>query len=730
MIKFKNPAFQGIVLVFTICILSHISATAQSESDSISPAFWREKLSQAKENFTEVRRIFNRKSEFKNLRYGVFGGLNYNMHNAQFKWLDTIPCCAPENFGSQSGFSYYLGAVYEYPLSESFNLGISGGLNNLSAILKQNEDIKYSQDGSEKTGISEHSLDISLNMAYISPYINYRFTEAASISAGFDLGYIVSEKYSQKEELKVDDNYTWGNNSTIRNERSGEIPKLTKFGMFLTAGINYEFPFKLTSTKNFFISPELKIGYPLQNVTSSLDWTITQIKVGVAIKFSPYDIIKAEDFEEIKREFELDTSEIALNLRKAEQDSIYGDIMKTVLNVKITKIASIDENGDEIEIKKLMIDQYSYSRTFPLLQYIFFNDGEYEINPKYEQLNYKEILSFKEDDMINRSNIDIYYDILNIIGSRMLNKLKKKRNLILTIVGCNSDEGIESNNKELSRRRAESVKKYLKVWRIPDKNIKIETRNLPEKYTSSIDEKGKEENRRVEFYCNDDEILKPIEIDSSLFSIVKPEKIRTYMEVIAGAGLKQWIFKIEDPLVGLSLINEDYYTKAPLYLDWDFKKEKKLPTKSCRLAMNLFVYDSLDKYAEAPIKNLDVEVNSVEEKISKGKSNYRLLEYTILLPFDDPGLDPNSKMIVSEIKNDIQLLNSDDLVIDIKGYTDILGTGKINIELANSRAKRVADFLKYQDIIYSGEGVSDKYDNGLPEGRFYNRSVDIKINVK
>jgi outer membrane protein OmpA-like peptidoglycan-associated protein len=81
----------------------------------------------------------------------------------------------------------------------------------------------------------------------------------------------------------------------------------------------------------------------------------------------------------------------------------------------------------------------------------------------------------------------------------------------LTITGCNSNYEEEEGNLDLSKARAEAVKDYLvNVWGIAPTRLTVESRNLPERSSTSSVELGRAENRRVELQSSDAGILKPV----------------------------------------------------------------------------------------------------------------------------------------------------------------------------------------------------------------------------
>ncbi|HPP39906.1 MAG TPA: OmpA family protein, partial [Candidatus Kapabacteria bacterium] len=111
----------------------------------------------------------------------------------------------------------------------------------------------------------------------------------------------------------------------------------------------------------------------------------------------------------------------------------------------------------------------------------------------------------------------------------------------ITLIGCNSDQGAEKGNIELSRKRAEEVKNYLtNVWGISNDRITIQTRNLPQKASTPTNEPDKiAENRRVEIISDIEKITEPIFIEK-IDRTANPPIVRFKLEAEAEAGLKEW----------------------------------------------------------------------------------------------------------------------------------------------------------------------------------------------
>ena len=65
--------------------------------------------------------------------------------------------------------------------------------------------------------------------------------------------------------------------------------------------------------------------------------------------------------------------------------------------------------------------------------------------------------------------------------------------------------------------------------------------------------------------------------------------------------------------------------------------------------------------------------------------------------------------------------------VHVTGYTDRMGDAGHNKTLSLSRARVAADALGFSQIRAQGMGPTAMYDNNLPEGRFYCRTVDSTV---
>lgn len=107
-------------------------------------------------------------------------------------------------------------------------------------------------------------------------------------------------------------------------------------------------------------------------------------------------------------------------------------------------------------------------------------------------------------------------------------------------------------------------------------------------------------------------------------------------------------------------------------------------------------------------------------------------KYSLMLfPFNSAELSAVSRRILNEhVLEDIV----EKAKVEVIGYNDVIGLEDYNKKLSRKRADGVANHIrknvkaKYDTLVVKAVGEDDPlYTNMLPEGRFYNRTVQIII---
>lgn len=406
---------------------------------------------------------------------------------------------------------------------------------------------------------------------------------------------------------------------------------------------------------------------------------------------------------------------------------------KPVLSTNIATadyINRVKEKSPELaSYNGLVMEEVLSWDLYPLLNYVFFDINSAKIPERYILFDDPSWTSSFTDTTIAGGTLDKYYHVLNIYGFR----LNKYPNVKITLVGTNDNvTSEEKGNIELSKQRAQVVYDYFKnVWNIDESRMKIESVNFPKTKSNPKDSLGIEENRRVEILCDEWEVVKPVfEKDPKIF----PQP--TTMEWVMENGIEESI--IASRRIEISKGGNDWNTLSDVGLTqsnvtWNWKSSQNTYPKNDEpfLAKLVVVAKSGAECESEPIEVPVMQVSSEKKKVETGADtlyeNYSL----ILFKFNSYDAGPlNDKIMKDYVYQRCQPSS----VIDIIGHTDIVGLYKTNQKLSENRAKTVFKGIqsytkgKYANLDTKGVGEDDPlYTNDLPEGRFYNRTVQVTI---
>lgn len=408
----------------------------------------------------------------------------------------------------------------------------------------------------------------------------------------------------------------------------------------------------------------------------------------------------------------------------------------------------------QIEIREILKTQY-----YAMIQYVFFDEGSSEIPFRYEQFedpedweDYNPDLDYFDSEILN-----VYYDMLNIIGYR----LRKHEDKTITLIGCNSNKGVERGNIELSRQRAEAVKEYFTdIWEIEPNRIFVEARNLPE-FNPSVSKDSPaladEENRRVEIEA-DWEILKPLTVVDTTYEPTPP---RVFFNLESDeTNIAQCKLEVRQGKRMLDVQMSKGFVK--LFI-WKINREQMPRTeRPVKYQATLYREDNTMVECGDFLEVDEIRYGGEEYMVKDGKQYERF--NLILFEFKKSELSYYNKKIIELIMN--REIVDENTEFSIFGFTDSIGVKSYNYHLSRERCDSTKSELirrgvspskinitplgesknpyKYCDI----EGsffLEGKYErntdneekerqyrearnfNDVPEGRFYLRTVIIEV---
>ncbi len=680
-------------------------------------------------------------------RYSLIGGYMMNYHTADFRALPDVPNCCPK-FTDGSGNGIMAGIGMEFPIGDNLLFNLRMSYLNHNAVLQREEATNIINQGVSEGGSFLHEITARITTIGIEPGVGYRLFDAFFVSIGARAGVLLSPEFDQKEQIQNPSGATFadgsGNNTglRIRNQVDNHVlPNAQSFQAAITGGISYELP--LNTRRSLLAVPEVSYQYGITPLVQNLTWNINALRMGISLVYQPQPSYEKE--RRYKKIYRRDTVErkmripaVRVMLIDTKQSSTLTEDDTTITtttnvlelyerqvplppNILTPTISAVGVNkeGKESSIAELVIEEFRSEYYHPLLTYIFFDSASASLPSRYKTLTEQQAVHFEMKALRGMKALNIYYDVLNIIGSRLV----AYPNATIILTGCNSDNGVEKGNKALSSNRLEAVKSYLQaVWNINGYRIKTEVRNLPEKPSNPITQDGMEENRRVEITSSIPEITDVVNTNDTV-RVTNPPLIRFKPSIVSSEGISSW--KVTVSQNGKTLKEYDGTSTPPSTIDWDIaKSQETIPRYDTPIEIKIEAKDHDGNTSEQkitlPTNQRTLAKKKTEKSGDKHIENYGL----ILFDFGKSTLSQRNLRVTNFVKGRLQP-NS---IVTLAGYTDRTGNLQINQRLSAKRAESAARSIGRPDAEQKGVGQTELlYNNTTPEGRQYCRTVQINV---
>lgn len=711
---------------------------------------------------------------YPQIRFGLFGAANQNWHNANFielpgypkldfSWYeDSKKIIRPDTayFGSTTNLLPTFGLTLESLFSPL--IGISARLSYaLHNVTLQGNERVYLYDStigrSFYHGDVEHSIKTPLSSIAIEPTIiitPLTGSRTLKIYAGGRVGFIASAAFTQIQTARGD--FLFSNGTSTFNPMAGALPNVNPLSLSALAGIGYEIPIEgLTlagGMGRLSVQPEVFGMWGLNPVVQGLEWNLHQLRAGISVFYRQDEMIQR--FEERRQ---VDTiivyqkrirNPFMVGISKFTRDTVMtvedGKRVRTIsetlrrvdtafstppprMDVDVTAVG-VTEKGEEKKLVQLRLEEFVVQRYVPLLNYVFFDDQSSTLHERYVRISSDNTALFDVDKLYQKGTLDIYRNMLNIIGKR----LRQFPDAVITITGCNTGVGAEDGNTALSAARAEAVRRYLlDAWNIAGNRIIMKARNLSEQASLPKTEPDKiEENRRVEITSSVREVLDPILLSDTMrvsnpptirfTPTVKTEKRMVEWSLLAfseGQDVKQFSSEAASASDPKTVLGEPQENGLPSRIDWTPPKQGDGSLKlSGALEFTLSARDEGGKSGFAhgflPVEKIILPDKKIEQ--------FSL----VLFGFNKSEISEQNQRIIGFI-NSIIRPNSK---ITIAGYTDRTGDNAYNRTLSRQRASELARLIDQPLSKAQGFGEDTLiYDNSTPEGRFYCRTVNVSV---
>ncbi len=684
----------------------------------ILPLLWTTDLqAQNADNIPLPNRVVPATSEAP-AEFGAFVHGGINIHSANFQTLPGVPSCCPR-FENGTGPGFGIGGSYHLFASAPLSLDLRLGYSMLNAALRTNETDTVLVKGKVTIGEFEHAVDASAGMIAVTPMADYQIFSRTRILIGPTIGYIAYNNFSERETLVQPANTgTFTNGMRTRNVYSGATPLASKFYFGLGVGVQYSLPLNVSQT--LFALPEAFYTWGLTPLVSGMNWRASSVSAGVLFEYH----LKSEPPASLPPAPQLaqaPTLPQPVAIPQPPPPAPPPSFSVSLAAVGLAA-ATVDSFASTQPMERLVVEDYIRIQYRPLLNYLFFDKGSAVIPLRYHAMTTQDVKAYNFHSFNDLPTLQLYYEILNVIGQRLREIPTGK----ITIVGCN--DGIElgrlPGSKSLSRSRALAVFGYLRdVWGVEAGRMKVEARDLPLRPSPVDDSDGAEENRRVEIYSELWPVVEPI-LTRDTAHIPKPAILRFLPSSPRNNEVTEWDISTGENTRKL----KDFTGKGslPSHLDWDLQKESEsMLGRLDTIQAVLEATNNINQTAESNEVPIPVHHYTLINKHKEGSIDTIISRYSLILfDFDRSELNASNRRIADFVKSRI----SDDSRTDIFGYTDRIGSDDYNQQLSELRAHATEHAIGVNATDMKGLGRSVLlYDNSLPEGRFYSRTVSVVV---
>lgn len=454
------------------------------------------------------------------------------------------------------------------------------------------------------------------------------------------------------------------------------------------------------------VHPEFRVGIPLTDNATDVAWREFEVesRIGVSIDLASRSMLS-------------DTTSV---------DTLPAGSSRPILTASITAFG-LNDAGERYDNPVIEIEETPWTESVPLIPYLFFDSASAQLPPRYHLFRDRaSVTGFSVDSLLSVSPLDIHWQMLNVLGRRMM----ENPEATLTVVGNVSGDEVAGGGASLGRSRAEQVVRYLSLV------CGIDPTRLTSAFTlrsaaASPEEnvEGREENRRVELHFNDNTMVRPVVVRRTA-TVASPPSVKFVPEISADTTVAEWYISI---VQGDRELLRFHGTATTASLrqqkEWSLS-ELRVQRDTTPIRYRLTVSDVTGQRATSEGSFRVMERPGRRQVDSLGRT-YEVIEHSLV------GFGYNSSELLSEHLTQISELAGSlpsSAAVSIIGYTDRVGDPERNRNLSRERADRVLEALRTSRVrrgrpplgSLSIEGLGSErelFNNNIPEGRLLSRMV-------
>ncbi len=630
--------------------------------------------------------------------FGVIGGVSLISNRTTLDVYPGSSVCGQFSNGDSQGL--FAGLTYEYPFLPFLQASarLLYAIRPATLTMQTDNGLRAYDDasGTDVPYIRENVFDASLRYLSLDAGVRLEPFTAIGVEIPFyvrlsvDAGDpIFGASYTQTEEIIQPRSRLFPDGTLKHVINSGKLTDAgTSFGA--SGAVGYE----LQLNRNLFLDVEGGYRRGLNSVLSDQDWRVVSYYAAVNLRYAVV--------EDAPKPFE-----------PAPTPALKSE------PTPIAKKAPVPLVIEAFKTNPLEVQETIVTETYPLLPYLFYDSSASVLRERYTQS--VDPKSFNEKKLV-KSTLAIYYHVLDIVASRLL--ASPSATLVLTGTTDGRELGTASQRRILAEERANSVKSYLtRVWSIDESRLKISIQDLPQLESNPVYAEGLEENRRVEISSEDPSILAPVV--HARFMEYQPVQSK---QVFSVKALRPELAQNWDASLrkNANIARVSGANGLPAQIPFSVDSSVMVA-----IGRDIAASDSLEGRLDVLQKDGSTVSAECRFPIIKSQNQFELSRLSLIVfDFDRSDINATNKNMMQTFIREAMQPNSK---VSITGSTDRLGEEQYNKNLSQSRADEVKRFLltlqndaQIQQCI--GVGASRlPYDNALPEGRYYCRTVSIVI---
>jgi outer membrane protein OmpA-like peptidoglycan-associated protein len=622
-------------------------------------------------------------------RLGVYGGYGINYHDTQASIFNGGGECGAFSAGDGKGAIF--GVLGEFPIVGQW-LDLTANVNyarrdgSFAEAFTGGMPILDPNSNSYVTLERRHAYTSKIPYLLVELGLRLEATESFPLyirGAGV-MGFLPTKPtFLQTEEILSPEGVVYPEtHQAIRTVSSGPIADVQPW-IGVSGTLGYTVPLGLRVSA----SPEVSYYYALNDVTPHYRWRLGSLQGGIALKY------------------------------------IFGDVPEPPPDTApppapvYPQVALATVSPQKVNIMETIVTE-----TFPLLPYIFFDSASALLPARYIRAESSEREAFDENNLPHRS-LGTYYRILDIIGNRLVKDQGAK--ILLKGTTDGREEPTSTTAGTLARTRAQAVKEYLvDIWEIDPERIDVKTSATPTFPSNMQYAEGVEENRRVEIISTHDNILQPIIHERFNERSSEPEQVAFSLGASSPSGIADWHLSVQ---AGAQTVWERIGSgEPPATLSWKLDEEM-----IDRIAREFIGRDALRCTLTVADRNGLTSRSEFAVPAEKAIYPYEVSRLSLIVfDFDKSEISQQNRRMVSTFIARSLLPTS---TAKITGSTDRLGEIDHNQQLSEGRAFAVRDLIvaeRPEATITDAKGIGPSkllYDNDLPEGRYYCRTVSVEV---